>query len=216
MGRELGVNLEFQDKVRMYYVKEHNHVLRIWVNQNKLILLQTEWEIEQEFVRQIVVRMIQNIFNFCVWQVDTILCSFELLHFVDSVKASRFFHIQSSRRFNQDFIAEFNKFSSRESKEFQGEYIKLECFGHCGSEISKFWVKNTNLEIYESSQQPERFVDIRLGRASNEYYKTLSFNSQENEDKFCKLLIARFENEAKNSCRHTSMVNKVLPTNRSK
>ena len=83
--------------------------------------------------------------------------------------------------------------------QFQDERIKLACFGHCGSEINKLLVQETNLKYFERVKRMPRVVSIQQGLESKEFYQKLKFfeeNRKENEEKFINLLISFMKNQA--------------------
>ena len=70
----------------------------------------------------------------------------------------------------------------------QDERLKLSCLGHCGSEMMKFLLAETNLKHLKFKNDiPPRIMEVHVGRAPEKYFQTLKFNSQKSFYKFIKL-----------------------------
>ena len=83
---------------------------------------------------------------------------------------------------------------NRESSQntFQDHRIHLDCFGHRGSDLMNFLVKETNLKHFYQTKPP-RTLDVIFGKAPKQSYEKLSFTSKEMEDEFLKLLVGQME-----------------------
>ena len=109
---------------------------------------------------------------------------------IESAKPSRFFGFGSRK----SKIYQPNKFVTQnldedDSKQFQDQTASLGCLGDCGSQINKLLLEKTNLEVYVSSQKPQRKMDIVHGRGSRKFYKKLSFVDKNSEERFCALFL---------------------------
>ena len=79
---------------------------------------------------------------------------------------------------------------------FQDSRIKLGCFGHCGSELMKLLLDETNLKCYNDSKLP-RLIEAMFGKAEKKFYEKLSFSSQETESQFLSLIVEEITRKAK-------------------
>ena len=74
----------------------------------------------------------------------------------------------------------------QDDKSFQDGKVKLLCIGDCGSKMMTFLLNHTNLKILKDNQSP-RLTDIIYGRAREQFYEKLSFESEQKENEFCSL-----------------------------
>ena len=85
----------------------------------------------------------------------------------------------------------------QDEKSFQDGKVKLFCIGDCGSKMMTFLLNHTNLKILKDNQSP-RENDIVYGRAREQFYEKLSFESEQKETEFCSLFAHHTQETAAN------------------